>query len=714
MTNPIQKTGPATKERSRKDGFMAKTARWVKTHCSRMDHGGCALIVRVEGNRIVEIKGDPEGYLNQGYLCPKAFASADCLNHPGRLRYPLKRAGGRGEGRWERISWSEAVHLIRDRFLSLKEKHGARSVVFGQGMPKGLELFGLVRLANLFGSPNVLATQDVCHAPREVTGIHTCGFYPVVDLHHPSKLIVLWGSNLTSTNEEGQICSLLLKQLSYGTEFIVIDPRRTPLAERAKLWIQLRPGSDHALALAFLNVIITEGMYDKAFVENWTHGFEELASHVQGYTPERMSGPTWVTPDIIREGARLYATSRPSAIQWGNPVEQTIYTWDSVRSLICLMAVCGNLDEPGGNVQAVEPDLLEPRKFVRSDLLPSKRKEMIHAFHGTIPKMMTVPSAYLRRAVIEGVPYPVKGAYLQGTNSLLAYAESQRTLEALLKLDFLAVSEIFMTPTAALADVVLPAATTFEFNDIGHYGLGHGYVLARPKVVEPPPECWPDIKIINELGKVLTDGQLWFEDHEEILEEVLKPSGLNYSQFVEKGCLRGLERFRKYLSSGFKTPTGKVELLLSQSDRFGLSPLPQFSGLPENADIDFPLLLTSCKSRYYLHSSYRWIDRLRRHRPHPKTEIHPETAARFRIRNGDEMIIETRTGSMTQVAHVTDKVHPGVINSAYGWWFPEADRAFLYDWERANYNRLTSAERLGKAFGTPNLKGIGCRVRKAS
>ena len=188
------------------------------------------------------------------------------------------------------------------------------------------------------------------------------------------------------------------------------------------------------------------------------------------------------------------------------------------------MAVCGNLDEPGGNVQAVEPGLLELGKFVRSDLLPSKRKEMIHAFHGTIPKMMTVPSAYLRRGVIEGVPYPVKGAYLQGTNSLLAYAESKLTLEAFMKLDFLAVSEIFMTPTAALADVVLPAATTFEFNDIGHYGLGHGYVLARPKVVEPPEECWPDLKILNELGKALTDRRLWFENYEEILEEVLRPS----------------------------------------------------------------------------------------------------------------------------------------------------------------------------------------------
>ena len=693
---------------------MANTPRWVKTHCSRMDHGGCALLVRAEGNRIVEVKGDPEGYLNQGYVCPKAFASADRLTHPGRLKHPLKRVAGRGEGRWERVSWPEAIELIRERFTRIKEEHGARAVVFGQGMPKGPELFSLIRLANVFGSPNVVAPQDVCHAPREVTGIHTCGFYPVADLHHPSKLIVLWGSNITSTNEEGQICSLLLRQVSQGADLLVLDPRKTALAEKAKLWIQLRPGSDHALALAFLNVIITEGIYDRAFVEKWTHGFPDLAAHVRPFTPERMSEPTWVAPETIREGARLYAASRPSALQWGNPIEQNIHTWDSVRALICLMAVCGNLDEPGGNVQANEPAVLDLGKFVRSDLLPSKRKEMIHAFHGTVPKMMTVPSAYLRKAMIEGIPYPVKGAYLQGTNSLLAYAGSPLTLEAFMRLDFLAVSEIFMTPTAALADVVLPAATSFEFNDLGHYGIGQGYVLARPKVVEPPEECWPDLKIVNELGKALTERRLWFEDHEEILEEVLKPSGLTYRQFADQGILKGPERFRKYLDSGFRTPTGKVELLLSQADKLGVPPLPEFCGLPENPDPDFPMVLTSCKSRYYLHSSYRWVDRLRRRRPHPITQIHPETAARYRVQDGDTIVIETRKGLMTQVAHVTDKVHPGVINSAYGWWFPEAGSGSLYDWNRSNYNMLTSTESLGRPFGTPNLKGIGCRIRKAS
>ncbi len=691
---------------------MKDDIRWVKTHCARMDHGGCALLVGLKDNRIVSVKGDPDGFLNKGYVCAKGLASPDRLTHPERLRYPLKRAGKRGGGKWERISWPDAIKEIADNLNTIKEKYGAKAVAFCQGMPKGMEHFVLIRLANIFGSPNLVGPQDVCHAPREVTGIHTCGFYPVVDFHHPGKLVVLWGSNITSTNEEGEICSLLLEQLRNGSELIVVDPRKTDLAKRARYWLQLRPGTDNALALAFLNVIIDEGLYDKDFIENWAHGFDALASHVKDYTPERMSEVTWVLPRLIRESARLYAASHPAAIQWGNPIEHNIHTFDTARALLCLMAICGNLDVPGGNIQANEPDILGLGKFARADLIPLKRKEMIHAYHHTIPRLMTVPPAFFRKAVLEEFPYPVKGAYMQCTNPLLTYADSHQTYEALMRLEFLAIADICMTPTAAMADIVLPAATHFEFNDIGHYGLGHGYILARPKVVDPPDECWPDIKILNELGKAITEKEYWYDDYNQLLEEVLQPGGINYAEFTEKGYLKGPDRFEKYLSSGFRTPTGKVELKLSQAEKFNLPPLPEFNGLPEEDDPEYPLVLTSSKSQYYLHSSYRWIKRLREKRPDPKVEIHPETALRYGIREGDAIIIETKSGEITQIAHLTDIVDPRVINASHGWWFPEGKADSLYEWEKSNFNILTSTDKLGKEFGTPNLKGVGCKIRR--
>ncbi|OQX27209.1 MAG: hypothetical protein BWK80_06380 [Desulfobacteraceae bacterium IS3] len=685
---------------------------WIKTHCARMDHGGCGLLVGVRDNRIVEIKGDPEGFLNMGYVCPKGLASADRLTHPSRLKHPLKRAGKRGDGKWEPISWEEAMQTICENLSRIKEQSGAKSVAFCQGMPKGLEHFMLIRLANLFGSPNVVAVQDVCHAPREISGMHTCGFYPVADFHHPSRLVILWGSNITSTNEEGEICSLLLNQVKHGTKLIVIDPKKTVLAEKAEFWLQLKPGTDNALALAFLNVIIEEKRYDSDFVETWTYGFDSLAAHVKNYTPEAMTEVTGVPASLIRESARYYADTKPAAIQWGNAIEHTIHNFDTARAILCLMAICGNLDIPGGNIEANEPKILSLGKFVRADMIPSKPKEMIHAHHRTIPRLMTVPPSFFKKAVLEGIPYPVRGAYMQCTNPLVGYAESRKTFEALMKLDFFAVSDIFMTPTAALADIVLPAATHFEFNDIGHYGLGHGYILARPKIVDPPQDCKPDIVILNELGRRLTSPEYWHENYEEFLEDLLKPSGLNYEQFVQKGYLKGEEKFQKYLASGFGTPSKKVELALTQAEKYKLPALPSFTGTPDLDDPEFPLILTCAKDRYYLHSSYRQLEKLRKHSPKPLTEIHPQTAEAYGISDGDYVEIVTRYGCITQFAHVTEKIRPDTVYAAYGWWFPEGKSELQYEWEKSNFNMLTSADILGKAFGTPNLKGLRCKIRR--
>lgn len=677
-----------------------------------MDHGGCALLVGVKDNQIVKVKGDPDGFLNRGYICPKGIASPDRLNHPDRLRHPLKRIGARGEGKWEKITWEEALAYTAENLNRIKDEYGAKSVAFGVGMPKGLEHFVLIRLANLFGSPNVIASQDVCHAPREITGVHTCGFYPVADLHHKSKLVILWASNITSTNEEGEICRLLLDQIKDGTELVIIDPRKIDLTSQASKWLQIRPGTDCALALGFLNVIIEESLYDKDFVEKWTHGFEELADQVRQYKPEIVAEITWIPADLIRETARAYATAKPAVIQWGNPLEHTIYTFDAIRALICLMAITGNLDIAGGNVAAHDPKIMGLGAFVRADLIPTKRKEMISAHHGIIPRLMTIAPSFFKQAILEENPYPVKAFYSMCSNAMLSYADSRQTYDALMKLDFIAVADLFMTPTAAMADIVFPVASQFEMNDIGHYGIGHGYILARPKVVEPPEGCWPDMKIMNELGKRITPPELWHDDFEEFLEDIVKPAGLTYSQFVEKGYLKGPDRFKLYEGKGFRTPTGKVELRLSTAEKFKLKPLPEYCGLPVDDDAEYPLILTSSKSRYYLHSSYRWVEKLRKMRPQPLVEIHPDTAEQYGISDGDAVVIETKHGQIMQFAKLNDSLDRRVLSAAHGWWYPEGAPESQFEWQKSNFNMLTSTETLGKEYGTPNLKAIGCRIRR--
>jgi anaerobic selenocysteine-containing dehydrogenase len=408
----------------------------------------------------------------------------------------------------------------------------------------------------------------------------------------------------------------------------------------------------------------------------------------------------------------MYAKARPAALQWGNPIEHDINAFDATRSLVCLMAICGNLDVAGGNVNARDPKIMGLGEFVRADLIPEKRKEMISAHHNVIPRFMTIPPAYFRKAVLESDPYPVRAYYGMCTNPLVAWADSKATYNAFMNLDFVAVAEIFMTPTASVADIVFPVAHQFEMDDIGHYGIGHGMILARPKIVDPPEECWPDVKIMNELGKRISPPEYWHEHHETFLADLLKPAGLTYPEFVAKGYLKGPDRFKLYEKEGFRTPTGKVELKLSTAEKFGLKPLPEFTGLPEEDDADYPLVLISAKSRYYLISSYRWVDRLREKRPRPTVEIHPDTAMRHGIGDGDEVVIETRYGEVTQTAFVTDIVDPRVISASIGWWFPEGDPKEQFEWRKSNFNMLTSVGKLGKEFGTPNLKNLPCRIRK--
>ncbi len=694
-----------------KKSFDPKGPGWVKTHCARMDHGGCALDVFVKDGIISKIRGDPKGHLNRGYACVKAQMMPHILNHPNRLRYPLRRTGQRGQGQWQSISWAEALAEISDRLDGIRRQEGARSVAFCQGMPKGLEHFLLIRLAHAFGSPNVVVVQDVCHGPREITGRHTCGFYPVPDYQHPGELILLWGSNPVSTNEEGQISRLVMDGLAQGSQLMVVDPRQTELAARADYWLQIKPGTDHALALSMLNVIVEEELYDLQFVRKWTYGFQELKEHVKKYPPEKMANETLIPAKDIRTCARRYARANSAAIGWGNPLEHRQHTFDTIRALVCLMALTGNLDRPGGNIQANEPEIKRLGQFVRADLVPTKRQDMIHSHHGAIPGMMTVPPTYFRQAVLEEYPYPVRGAYFQCTNPLLAYADSRMTHNVLMKLDFLAVSDIFLSPTACYADIVLPAATNFEFNDLGHYGLGHGCIVSRPKLVDPPEKCWPDMKILNELGKILSPSEYWYDDYEKFLDEVLEPSGLSYQEFKEQGILQGQERFEKYQETGFKTPTGLVELSLSRADSLEVSSLPDYNPEQSSQDPEYPLILTSAKDRYFLHSSYRWVEQLRRKSSVPRVQIHPETAKYYGIQDDGQVIIETPEGQIIQYATITDRILPGVICAAYGWWFPEKGQNQGYDWQKANYNMLTSTQSLGREFGTPDLKGLACRIR---
>ena len=494
----------------------------VKTFCARMDHGGCGLLVHVENGKIVKVEGDPDSPLNKGTMCAKGIAQVERLNHPDRLRHPLKRAGAKGGGKWEPISWEEALSTIAQKIQENLDREQGRGIAFAQGTPKGLELYMMIRLANLLKVPHVVTPGSICHMPRETAAIITCGFFPVPDYDQPPALVLVWGSNLFQTNEEGVIGSQLRRALDRGAKLITIDPRKTLLASKANLWLQPRPGSDLALALGMLKVIVEEGLYDQNFVRSWTVGFEELKILLQEYPLNRVSSLTWISEEKIAAAARLYARNQPACIQWGNALEHNIHSVQSARALMILKAVTGNLDAPGGNVNRIGPSVLRPGDFVLSKSFADKRGKLLGPQFRLASMMGFTPNQLIIKAILSGTPYPIRVMYIQGGNPLLSYANAAETFQALKKLEFLAVAEIFMTPTAQLADIVLPTATNFEFDDIGHYGLPHGFILARPKVVDPPEQCWPDLWILNELGKKLGQEKSFWPTLRACLEDVLK------------------------------------------------------------------------------------------------------------------------------------------------------------------------------------------------
>lgn len=693
----------------------------VKTCCARMDHGGCGMIVHVENGRITKIEGNPDSPLSRGTLCAKGLAQLERLNHPDRLKDPLKRVGPRGGGQWEPISWDEALETIAGRIRQVIDRDGAEALAFAQGTPKGLEFYLMLRLANLLNAPNISTPGHVCHMPRETASTLTCGFFPIPDYLHPPACVVVWGSNLFQTNEEGIIGYQLKQALDRGAKLVVIDPRKTGLASRADLWLQPRPGTDLALALGMLRVMLDEGFYNKSFVEGWTKGFPELKEHLRHYDLDSVSKITWIKKEGIVQAARLFSETKPACIQWGNALEHNLNSFQCARALLMLMAITGNLDIPGGNVNRASPPVLRIGSLVQIRAFPDKKEKIMSRQFRLATRMGFVPSQLILKAVLTGNPYPIRLMYIQGGNPLLSNANAGETFEALKKLDFLAVSEIFMTPTAQLADIVLPAATHFEFDDIGHLGLPHGFILARPKIVDPLGECWPDAKILNELGKRLGHAQYFWNDLRECLNEILGPARMTYEDFKQVGMLKGKWEYKSYEKQGFNTPSGKFEIYSEQLKEWGYDPLPNYKELPESPLStpelfkEYPLIFTSAKDPHYFHSSGRNLPSLRRLSPEPIVLIHPETASRFLVDEGDWVSVETKRGRIRQKAKFAEEIDPRVIILSYGWWFPDRRDLALCGWKESNLNILTDSNPpYEPAIGSTPLKGVLCRISKAT
>jgi anaerobic selenocysteine-containing dehydrogenase len=702
----------------------------VKSVCEFCS-AACGVVVTVVDGKPIQIKGNPESPNNKGGLCKIGQAALEYLYAPGRLTHPLRRVGERGGGRWEKIPWEEALEIAAQALNKAKTEHGPESVMMAHGSAKAFIDTHLVRLANAFGTPNVCTADHVCHVPHMLGGEFTFGFFPAAEYHHPPKCVVAWGSNKIETGFYKNFG--FAYAVSQGAKSIVVDPLETPNAEKADMWLQVRPGTDAALALGMINVIINEGLFDRDFVENWTIGFDRLKEHVREYTPQRVEKITWVPEDRIVKAARIYANNVPGHIEWGNGLDESLNSFSASRAVAILMAITGNLDVPGGEVREHgtgfrygDPESsgnkmrgrwsheLELRDLISRE----NRKKKVSP--GLLPDFRYINSQDAVTAMLEGKPYYIRAAYLQAVNPLSSWSNVKRAAEGFQRLDFLAVSDFFLSATANLADIVFPSATFLEFDGIVLPPFG-GLGQVQRKVARVG-ECRSNHEIINGLAWKLGLGKYFWKDMNQFWDYVLEPTGKTFAEVLKMDRYTGDSQvtYRKYEKQGFDTPSGKVDLYSQYLADQGFDPLPAYVEHPETPHGDpvlgkeYPLLCDCRKIRYFRHSTGRQISSLRTGWPEPLVNIHPDTAASLGIQDGDWVYVESKRARIMQKASLTTKLDPRVVYADYGWWFPEKGPDEEYGWTESNFNALTpDGSPCNPEVGSYHMRGFACKVYKA-
>lgn len=689
----------------------------IKTICQEC-HTRCNMLVHIEDGRVVKIENDPQ--ISGHELCFRSAAALERLYHPQRLKFPQRRIGPRGSGKWQQTTWEEALDEITDKLNRVKENLGAESVCLVKGFYDRHADF-VSRLGNALGTPNVASIDNTCYVPSATGRLMTYGFDGTPDLAGSPDCVMCWGTGANPSLPE-------------KTKLIVVNTLMTQAAKRADIWLQPRPATDLALALGILHIIVTENRFDRKFIEKWTVGFEKLREHLSEYTPERVAEITWVPAASIVAAARLFSSCRHACLMNGNASEDTYNSTQFARAIAIIQSICGVLDIPGGTVEteSVISNEATSRDILRHELSPETEKKKLGADHGYLPpsdlwysiasKPVEIHPQHVVDAILTDKPYPIQALGIMGSNPLLTWSNSRRVYQALQKVPFLFVSEFIMTPTAALADVVLPVASYLETDGVLVSGQGSGVTClqAQSKVVTVG-ECLSNQEIIIQLAHKLGLERFFWENLQTYLNSYLEPIGMTFSELQKKPkVIISATRYRKYMEKGFNTPSGKVELYSSLCEQWGYEPLPVYHE-PEETPVsdpemytEYPLIATSQHEPNYVHSQDRYIQAIRKEKPEPLVIIHPDTASRFNISNGDMVNIENRRGRIKQKASLSNDILPGVISIGYGWWFPERDASELFGWEEANINILTDdAPLYSPEMGSPKMRGFLCKISKA-
>ncbi len=785
----------------------------LHTYCA-MCVSRCGVVATVEDGVLKNVNADTEH--PNGCICVKGTAAPEIVYSPDRLQYPMLRTRPKGERDpgWVRISWDDAMNRVVSRLLDIKAQYGAEAVVFGVGTGSGGAISDfhswLQRLANGFGSPNLMAAIHICNWTRDYGSQYSYGVGTPRPDYDNARCILLWGFNPHASWPADAM--RITRAKARGAKIIVIDPRKAGVVDKANIWLRVRPGSDGALALGMIHVLLEENLFDENFVREWTNGsflvredsqqlltahdldlsgnpetffvwdersggpvsyqadrgygqdgvepslsgtyqftlvdgrvvtchpaFQLLKELVAPYAPELSKELTWLSAGDVRRAVRMFAREKPSCyFSWAG-LEQHSDAAQTNRAVCLFYALTGQFDSQGSNVLFARTPT---NPITGGELLP---KEQAFRRLGTAERPLGPPSIPGRaqpydvyRAILTGQPYAVKALVAFGSDPLVGNGDPLRGKTALEALDFYAHVDMFANPSAAFADLLLPASTCWErealMPSFDTAGDTTTWAQLRPAVVQPLGESRADLEIIFDLAKRLGLGQHFFNgDIEAAFNYQLAPSGLTVQKLRENRVGMRAEartRYRKYAeidsqtvrARGFHTPTRKVEIYSTSFARAGYPALPTCEAPVQNPNghsylaEEYPLVLTNFRLMQFCDQQHRHIPRLRRQVREPFLDIHPSTAAASSIQDGEWLVLETAVASVGFKAKFNSFLHPRVVSTQYGWWqeckvlgIPGYDP---FGPDGANANLLTLNNLIDPISGSVPHRSQTCRVRK--
>ncbi len=667
-------------------------------------HTNCGIIATIDETGSISIQGDPDHPVNRGRLCAKAAAIPDIINSKDRLRHPLKKT----KAGFTRISWDEALDFAAERLTSVREKYGPTSLIRINGAPVSYECRdGFLQFTGAFGSPNLTGAANLCMVPRMTA------FKTVLGLPRPEPdydntgLVILWGTNPLESERYAAYSaydgfrSIMPKLKEKHIPIYAIDPYRTDTVKAADHWLQLKPGTDVALALAMIQVIIAEELYDQNFVANYTSGFAQLKDEVSSCTPQWASEITGVPAAQISALARTYATTKPATIYEGNGLDMYTNGVESVRAIALLICLTGNLDVKGGNIFM---------PFAQQSALPMIKPDVQkRTWFDRFSVFGEVPFPAFKESVLGGDADRPRAAIVQHGNPVLTQANTKRTRQLFEALEFVMVNDIFPTRTTEVADLVLPMASTYESYGYRAYSsLDGGFLALANPLAEPVGEARSVFSVEYELARrmgLATDYP--FSSDTSWIEHMLRPCGASFEKLKEAQVLTvtpGM-KYEKFEQLGYSSEQGRIELYSTKLKELGLTPVPAYSApARETLSEDYPLTGCSYRPGQFVHTKFKNCASLTKSYPAPLARLHPDEASGRQLQDGDQVVARSARGEATFTLQLSTDTPLGSVWVDFGWGNPTDSGG--------NINNLTDDSCFDPiSGGTPN-RIFSCEICK--